>query len=109
MDYRSCYEKDFLFWTDLDGDTVVTIEKGGPKRVGRDKKKKLLLKYKEFEKPHIIPAKAVAPIIATLLGSEEVNDWVGKKITLYVEHGLWMKGTDAETDRAIRVRPKPSK
>lgn len=101
-DYRKYYDSKYIASCDLEGDTVVTIKAAKRERVGRDKERKLVLYYEEFEKGHAIPKRDVAPVIARICGSKIVEEWYGKKIVLYVERGDWFGGA---VDEAIRVRP----
>ena len=101
-DYRKYYDSNYIQSCDIDGDVVVTIKVAKREKVGRDKTRKLVLFYEEFEKGHAIPKRDVAPVIARVLGSKIAEDWYGKKITLYVEKGSWFGGA---VDEAIRVHP----
>ena len=103
-DYRQYYDRNYLAAFDFEEgkDYPVTIEKFGRKRIGKDEKMMLVLKYKEHEKAHAIPKRDVGKVIAKVLGSNDPEDWIGKTVTLYVQPGSWFGG---EVTQALRVRP----
>jgi hypothetical protein len=105
-DYRSLYDKDFIGAWDLkDKDVTVTITKvkgGELVGVGGRKSKKPVVYMKGTEKGFAVNAtngKAIASMYGTF-----VQDWVGKRITLYKSTTRNPNG-DGEVE-CIRVRPQ---
>ena len=81
----SLYDSDFLHWYDLTKDEVTveieSVEAATLTGQGGRKSKKPLLKFKGATKAFAI-CKTDAKTISGLYGSE-VNEWAGKKITIY--------------------------
>ena len=105
-DYRSLYDKDYIGAWDLkDKDVTVTITKvkgGELVSPGGRKSKKPLVYMKGTEKAFAINA-TNGKTIATMYGNH-VEDWVGKRITLYKSMTRSPQG-DGDVE-CIRVRPQ---
>lgn len=105
-DYRSLYDKDFIGAWDLkDKDVTVTITrvKGGELTApGGRKSKKPVVYMKGTEKGFAINS-TNGKAIAGMYGNY-VQDWVGKRITLYKSTTRNPNG-DGEVE-CIRVRPQ---
>lgn len=101
-DYRTFYDKEFLYAYHLDGrDVTVTIEryKGGKIGHGAKKQSKLLLYFKGKQKPLACNV-TNGGTIAQLYG-KNVDSWVGKSITIFPTTTTFGK----DTVDCIRVRP----
>ena len=95
------YRSPHLAANDLDGDVVVTIKGYAlDKEVGAEKARKGILYFEEFEKGMVMN-KTNTERVRNLHG-KFVNEWVGKKITLY-ESEAQMAG---KTVPCIRVRER---
>lgn len=111
-DYRSMYDRDYIGHWDLGGrDVTVTISKviaGELTAIGGRKSKKPIV-YFEGKEKGLVCNKTNAKTIAALYGNV-VENWVGKRITLYTSTTRDPSGGgDVE---CIRIRPKvpgPSK
>ena len=107
-DYRSLYDKDFIGAWDLkdDKDVTVTITKvigGNLTGQGGRKTKKPVVYMKGTEKGFAINA-TNGKTIAAMYG-KHIEDWIGKRITLYKSTTRDPSGGDAEVE-CIRVRPR---
>ena len=105
-DYRSMYDRDYIGHWDLGGrDVAVTISKvnaGELTAVGGRKSKKPIVHFRNGPKP-LICNKTNAKTIAAMYGNM-VEEWVGKRITLFVSMTRNPDG-GGETE-CIRIRPK---
>jgi hypothetical protein len=106
MKISEIFQSKYLKAGDLpeEGSQVVTIEKIGLEEIGKDKETKIVLYFEELQ-PALICNKTNARTIARLMGSEDLDDWVGKTIRLYRTE-VDFQGDMVE---AIRVRSKPEK
>lgn len=106
-DYRSLYDKDYIGAWDLkEKDVTVTITKvigGNLVGQGGRKTKKPIVYMRGTEKGFAINA-TNGKTIARMYGNH-VEDWVGKRITLYKSTTRDPSGGDAEVE-CIRVRPQ---
>ena len=87
-----------------EGDTIVTI-RGYSQEIlenNGEKQKKWVLHFNELDKPLALNATNGKTIIK-ILGSDDMNEWIDKKIALYVKDDVEFGG---ELVSAIRVRPK---
>ena len=85
--------------------TIVKVGKGNIAKEGDEPELKWMVRFNEFSKPMIINSTNIKRL-ARACGSEESDDWVGKKVVLYVDHdvefggnvvgGLRIKGRSAE-------------
>lgn len=105
-DYRKFSDKRFLYHWDLpeDEDLVVTIDHIEQETLENKKKntteRKLVLYFKESGiKPLALNKKENPSRISKALGSRKIEDWVGKKIALYIA-----EESRSEDGLAIRVR-----
>lgn len=105
-DYRSLYDKEYIgAWDIADKDVTVTILKvigGSLTAVGGRKSKKPVIYMKGTEKGFAVNA-TNGKTIATMYGPM-IEDWVGKRITLFKSTTRSPSG-DGEVE-CIRVRPK---
>lgn len=95
----------YLKHQELDGqDWVVTIDRVTQEMMekGEKKEKKWVLYFKEMDKGMALNATNGKTLIK-ILGTDEMNDWIGKRITLYVKDDIEFNG---ELVSGIRVRPK---
>lgn len=107
-DYRSLYDKDFIGAWDLkdDKDVTVLITKvigGNLTGQGGRKTKKPIVYMKGTEKGFAVNA-TNGKTIAAMYG-KHIEEWVGKRITLYKSSTRDPNGGDAEVE-CIRVRPR---
>ena len=104
-DYRKYSDKKYLYHWDISDkeDTVVTIDRIERETLENKKKntteQKLVLYFKEPVKPLALNKKENPSRIAKALGSRLIENWVGKKIALYVA-----EEPRSEDGLAIRVR-----
>jgi hypothetical protein len=108
MKISEVFPSKFLKSDDLpdDEDALVTIVDAQLEPVGPDKEDKLCLRFREFEKA-LVCNKTNADVIGELYG-DDTDEWLGKKIWLYVTEVSFQ----GKTTMAIRVRmrkpqPKP--
>lgn len=106
-DYRSMYEKDFLgAWDFTDGDKTFTMKKaqrGELTGSGGRKSKKPVVYFQETDKGLALNA-TNGKTIAAMYGVM-VEDWQGKKITLYKSRTTM----GSEEVDCVRVRPQKPK
>ncbi len=99
-------ESKFLKHQDLEGqDWVVTIRSVERQEMeNRDGKKerKFVLFFKEHEKGMILNATNIGTI-TTLFNSDDSDNWVGKRVTIYEKDDVEMGG---KLISGLRVRPK---
>ncbi len=100
MDYRSMYDREYVGAWDLPGDATVEIVKVDCKELnnGKSKNKKPVLWFKGKDKAFVCN-KTNGKIIAGLYGND-MDKWIGKKITLYATTTNAM----GETVDCIRIR-----
>lgn len=103
--WKQFYNYEYMGAHSIQQDTTVTIESYKYDDVTGDKgrtDKCLILHFKEFEDGYIIN-KTNSKRITEIYGSPYVEDWVGKKITLYIEKNAALLRNKA--DEALWVRP----
>lgn len=104
--FLSMFDRDYLGYFDLQGrDVTVTISKviGGQLTAMGGRKSKKPIVYFEGKEKGLICNKTNSKTIAAMYGNY-VEEWVGKKITLYTSTTRNPDGTgDVE---CIRIRPK---
>lgn len=107
-DYRKFMDKNYLgSWDVPDGeDLVLTIDKVARDDVKNERgsEKKLTLHFVENYKPMILNA-TNSKAISEAVGSTKVEDWAGKRISIFTQKVTAFGGT---TD-ALRIRPMPPK
>lgn len=102
-DYRRLYDSEYIASWDLEKDTTLTVAKvvggevGGQQ--GRPVTKKPIVYFQEAKKPMILN-KTNGKTIAAMYG-KDTEQWVGKKITLYVGQC----DVAGETMDCLRIRP----
>lgn len=99
MRIGDAFPSKYIKANDLDGDTTVTIE-GWDTEERRDGSPQHVLRFVEFPKKVWGLNKTNGNSIAKVLGDDEIENWNGKRITLYateVQYG-------DETMMGIRVR-----
>lgn len=95
----------YLKYQELDGqEWVVTIARVAQEVLEKDgkKEKKWVLYFQELDKGLALNA-TNGKTLVKILGTDEMNDWTGKRITLYVKDDIEFGG---ELVSGIRVRPK---
>lgn len=105
MNIHDAYPGKWLKASDLgDEDHAVTIESVKLESVGQGEQaqQKLVLKFHEFTKP-LVCNLTNGKAIAKLVGSEDTDQWPGKRITLWVNPDVQF---GSEIVSAIRVRGK---
>ena len=107
-DYRKYLDKNYLGAWDVpdDGDLILTIDHAERNEVQneRGKEMKTVLYFKEDYKPMILN-KVNPDSISKALGSTKIEDWEGKRISIYTEQ---VPAFGSVKD-ALRVRPYPPK
>lgn len=105
-DYRGLYDRDYIGHWDLEGrDVTVTISKVTPGELvaqGNRKSKKPIVHFVGKDKGFVVN-KTNGRTIASLYGPK-IEDWVGKKITLFCTMTRDPSGGSGEVE-CIRVRP----
>ena len=71
--------------------TIVKVGKGNIAKEGDEPELKWMVRFNEFSKPMIINSTNIKRL-ARACGSEESDDWVGKKVVLYVDHDVEYAG-----------------
>jgi hypothetical protein len=108
-DYRKMYDRDFIYSYDLDGrDVTVVIDRvtaGEVTGTGGKKSKKPVL-YMRGKEKGLALCKTNARTIASLYGSTNTDDWIGKAITLYPAKTMF-GGEEVDCIRIRNVAPKP--
>ena len=92
----------FLKQTDIEGDTVVTIEAVKKDNVARDDEPveiKPLCKFGEYEKPLVLNATNIKRLFAAC--GKDSKDWIGKKVMLFVDPDVEYAG---QTTGGLRIR-----
>ena len=112
-DYRKYSDKKYLYHWDLpeDEDLIVTIGHIGYEKLENKKKgtaeQKLVLHFVEDVKPLALNKKENPSRITAALGSSKIEDWVGKRIALYVADED--RSDDGKAIRVRRTAPKIEK
>jgi hypothetical protein len=94
----------FLKKEDVTPPVLVTIsgcEEVNVAKEGVEPEMRWAMNFKELEKPLILNS-TNGQIIAAISGSEESDDWIGKKIVLYNDPNIFFGG---KMTGGIRVRP----
>ena len=107
MKLGDAFPGNWLKSSDLgDEDHAVTIKEVRQKMVGqgKDQQLKLVMDFDEMPKGLILN-KTNASTISKVLGSEDTDDWIGKRVVLWVNPDVQFGG---EVVSAIRVRNKPA-
>jgi hypothetical protein len=80
--------------------TFVDIDIANVAKEGERKDERLVVKFKEFEK-HMVFNATNMKRTAKFLGSDETDDWIGKKVVLYTDEDVEYAG---EIVGGLRVR-----
>ncbi len=103
MNIKSMKSSNFLKKEDVGAGALVTIRGVGQENVamaGAEEEMKWCLYVNEFEKPMVLNG-TNSQLIANALGSEETDDWTGKKVVLYNDPNVSFGG---KLIGGIRVR-----
>jgi hypothetical protein len=87
-------ESKYLKQSDVDSDTVVTVEKVGKANVapkGEEAEYKWLIRFKEFPKPMVLNSTNIKRL-AKACGSEDTDEWTGKQAVLFVDPDVEFAG-----------------
>ena len=79
-------ESKYLKQSDIDGDTIVTVQKLGKGNVAQEDEPpehKWMIRFKEFPKAMVLNSTNIQ-LLEKALG-EETDDWIGKEVILYVD------------------------
>lgn len=111
MDYRKMFDREFIFSYDLDGrDVTLTIAKvvaGELTGTGGKKTKKPIVFF-EGKDRGLGLCKTNAKTIATLYGTSDTREWVGKRITIYPTKTMF-GGNEVDCIRVRPTIPEPKK
>lgn len=102
-------ESSYLRKEDIDTDTVVTIRKIGRKNVapdGQPEELKWCVKFDEFKKLMVLNPTNIQ-LMAKACGSEDTDDWLDKKVILYVDDNVQFQGKLVGGLRIRRRQPAP--
>ena len=103
-------ESKYLKQSDVEDDVTVTIIKVGRHNIakeGDEPELKWLIKYEEFSKPMVLNATNIKRL-ARACNSDDTDDWIGKKVVLYVDHDVEFAGNVVGGLR-IKAAPKPTR
>ena len=81
----------YLRQEDVDGDTLATISAAKEELVGADKERCLVVYFEEFDKGLVFNATNIN-VCNALFGTDETDDWMGKKLTVYVDPNVMFGG-----------------
>ncbi len=87
-------ESKYLKQSDVDGEVEVTIVKIGQLNVARDDEQpemKWAARFQELPKPMVLNSTNLQ-LLAKACGSEESDDWIGKKVTIYADPNVSFGG-----------------
>lgn len=103
-------ESKYIRKEDVDEDVTVTIvgvKKVNIAREDEEPQMKWLIKFSEFDKPMVLNSTNIQ-LTARACGSEDTDEWKGKKVVLYVDENVSFQG---KLIGGLRIRSikKPSK
>ncbi len=104
--WRDFFDTNYLASWDIEGDTTVTIVKAMYEEVTGEKGRKdkcLVIYFDEFENGMIVNV-TNSKTIQKMYNELQPAKWIGKKITLYVDPNVSIKG---EKVGGLRIRPVP--
>ena len=87
-------ESKYLKQSDVDGEIDVTVAKVGRQNIskeGEEAEYKWLIRFTEFTKPMVLNSTHIKRL-ARACKSEDTDDWIGKKVKLYVDHDVEFAG-----------------
>lgn len=101
----------YLKQSDVEEDTVVTVEKVGKANVAREGDEpeyKWLIRFTEFKKPMVLNSTNIKRL-AKACASEDTDDWIGKQVVLYVDPDVEFGGNvvGGLRVRAHKTAPQP--
>lgn len=99
----------YLKQSDVNDEAVVTIEKVGKANVARkgdEPELKWLIRFREFEKPMVLNATNIKRL-AKACNSDDTDEWVGKQVTLFVDHDVEFGGNIVGGLRVKAHRSQP--
>lgn len=100
----------YLKQSDFPEDYEVTVRKIERKNIAMDGKPadfKWLAHYDEFEKPMVLNATNIQ-LMSKACGSDDSDDWIGKKVVVYVDENVSFGGELVGGLRIRRVRTAPA-
>ncbi len=112
MNISSMKISNFLKKEDVGTGVLVTIRGVGQENVamaGAEEELKWCIYFNEYEKPMVLNS-TNSQLVAHALGSEETDDWTGKKIVLYNDPNVAFGGKliGGIRVRAARTHPAPA-
>lgn len=84
----------YLKQSDVPDEMTVTITKVGQGNLAKEGDPvdmKWMVRLAEFDKPMVINATNIKRL-AKACGSDDTDDWIGKKVTIYVDHDVEYAG-----------------
>lgn len=102
-------ESKYLKQSDVEEDTTVTIEKVGKANVapkGEEAEYKWLVRFTELPKPMVLNSTNIKRL-AKACGSDDTDDWIGKKVVVYVDPDVEFAGNVVGGLRIRASQPKP--
>lgn len=104
-------ESKYLKQADIPGEMVVTIQKVGKANVAREGDEpeyKWLVRFDELPKPMVLNSTNIKRL-ARACQSQESDDWVGKKVLLYVDPDVEFAGNVVGGLRIKAIQGQPPK
>lgn len=98
-------ESKYLKQSDVEEDTTVTVEKVGKANVapkGEEAEFKWLVRFSELPKPMVLNSTNIKRL-AKACGSDDSDDWIGKKVIVYVDPDVEFGGNVVG---GLRIRAK---
>lgn len=111
MNIKDLKQSRFLTQKDIDRPILVTIagcEEVNVAKEGAEHEYRWTIRFRELEKPMVLNS-TNGQIMAMVFGSEESDDWVGKKIVLYVDPTISFAGKLVGGIRCRAPRNQPVK
>jgi hypothetical protein len=87
-------ESKYLKQSDVEQDSIVTIEKVGKANIAREGDEpeyKWLVRFKEIKKPMVLNSTNIKRL-AKACNSDDTDDWAGKQVVLYVDPDVEFAG-----------------
>lgn len=101
-------ESKYLKQSDFENDTVVTVQKIGKANIAQEDQSpeyKWLCKFEEFDKPMVLNTTNIQ-LLAKVCDSDDTDDWIGKKVIVYVDENVSFAGKLTGGLRIRRAKPK---
>jgi len=86
-------ESKYLKQSDIDGDTIVTVQKIGKGNVAPEDQppeNKWMVRFKELPKAMVLNSTNIQALEKAL--GEETDDWIGQEVILYVDQNVSFQG-----------------